>query len=308
MRNSIVLSLLCLLLGSCHYPHWDPCHETGLNLTCVADSLELRGDLSVHREGAVNLSFNTVVVRCGDPLVVSDVKILPDDPADSIWVRVVTQTGEQGWMQKGDLLEGAVPDDPISRFIHFFSNNHLWAFAALLVSALVVWLVRKARHHRFPVVHVDDIPSPFPMLLCLCLSGCAVLYAGIQHFVPATWEYFYLHPTLNPFGLPLVLGLFISGIWLMTILFGASLLDIHRCLRPVDAVLYTLSLIAFLAVLYVMFSVLTLYYLGYPLLVVYVVWAVFRYVRCHRARFVCGRCGALLHKLGRCPKCGANNM
>lgn len=307
MRNSFLLLLLCLLVTSCYYPHSDQRYESGLNLTCMADSLEFRTDLSVHKEGEMNLSTPPVVVRYSDPLVVSDVKILPDDPKDSIWVGVMTQTGEHGWMQKSDLLEGAVPDDPISRFIHYFSNNHLWAFGALLVLALVVWLVRKGRHHRFPVVHVDDIPSPFPMLLCLCLSGSAVLYASVQHFVPATWEYFYFHPTLNPFGLPLILALFLCSVWLMIILLGAALLDIYRCLRPVDAVLYTLSLGALLAFLYVIFSVLTLYYLGYPLLLAYVVWAVYRFVRYHRARYVCGRCGALLHRLGRCPKCGADN-
>lgn len=307
MRNSILLVLLCLLLGSCYYPHREQRYEAGLNLTCVADSLVFRGDLSVYKEGAVNIPPPRIVVKYDDPLVVSDVKILPEDTRDSVWVRVVTQTGEQGWMQKSELLEGAVPDDPISRIIHYFSNNHLWAFAALLLLALAVWLVRKARHRRFPVVHLDDIPSPFPMLLCLCLSGSAVLYASVQHFVPATWEYFYFHPTLNPFGLPLILGLFIFSVWLMVILLGAALLDIYRCLLPADAVLYTLSLMAILAFLYVAFSMLTLYYLGYPLLVAYVVWAVYRFFRYHRARFFCGRCGALLHKLGKCPKCGADN-
>ena len=160
MRNNFLLFLLCLLLTSCYYPQWDQRYEEGINLTCMEDSLEFRTDLSVHREGEVNLSTPPVVVRYREPLVVSDVRVLPDDPKDSIWVRVMTQTGEQGWMQKGDLLEGAVPDDPISRFIHYFSNNHLWAFGALLVLALVVWLVRKGRHHRFPLVHIDDIPSP----------------------------------------------------------------------------------------------------------------------------------------------------
>jgi hypothetical protein len=37
----------------------------------------------------------------------------------------------------------------------------------------------------------------------------ATVYNSIQHFVPETWEHYYYDPTLNPFEVPFILGLFI---------------------------------------------------------------------------------------------------
>ena len=60
------------------------------------------------------------------------------------------------------------------------------------------------------------------------------------------------------------------------------------------------------AVNYIVFSVTTLYYAGYLLLIVYYVFALHSYIR-HRVRYTCGNCGATLHHKGRCPHCGAEN-
>ncbi len=310
MRQSrwLIALLSAVLLAGCYYPQKGEGFEVGYNFQVVGDSLSLRCELPVYREGILPLSSRQIVVEYDELLAVAEIKTVSGDAVDSVWVRLATNQGNQGWIRKSELLEGAVPDDPISRFIYFFSNNHLWPFVGLLVFALVVWLARKARHRRYPVVHLDDIASPFPMLLCLTLASSSVLYASIQLFVPSTWEYFYFHPTLNPFGLPIILELFIASLWFMVIFFGSALLDIYRCLRPVDAVLYTLSLSAYLCLLYVVFNVLTLYYVGYPLLLGYIFWAVWRYVRHHRARYVCGNCKAKMHSLGICPRCGMENV
>ena len=80
----------------------------------------------------------------------------------------------------------------------------------------------------------------------------ATLYASIQMFGPESWRHFYYHPSLNPFALPLHLGIFVSFVWAIIIV----------------------GLAAVCAVDYVVFSILTLYYVGYGLLVAYVVFAV----------------------------------
>ena len=58
----------------------------------------------------------------------------------------------------------------------------------------------------------------------------------------------------------------------------------------------------------VVFSVLTLYYIGYPLLVAYVYFALRQYFRHNRAHYVCGNCGHTLHRKGVCPHCGVENI
>ncbi len=305
MRNLALFILLGILSASCYYPHVAEEYEVGYNFIVTADSLVLH-DQPLHMT-PMFLTPDTDVVRGGAALVVAQLDVIPEDSIDSIWVKVASDQYTQGWIHESELLAGVVPDDPISKFINTFSNNHLWAFCFVLLVALVSWLVRRSMRRRFPVVHLDDIASPYPMLLCLTLSGGAVLYASMQRFVPATWQYFYFHPTLNPFGLPLILGLFLASVWLMLILTGAALLDIQRCLRATDAILYTLSLGAWLIVLYVVFNLTTFYLVGYPLWLAYAVWAVHRFWRHHRAHYVCGRCGASLHEKGTCPKCGVIN-
>ncbi len=303
--RGLLVALCCTLLTGCYYPQQGKDYEVGYNFLVTADSLQLQSMLPIPYASVL---CDTLMLYKDMPLVVAQTEILPHDSVDSIWVLVAADQEIQGWLRESELLPNVVPDDPISQFIHTFSDIHLQVFGALVLLALSAWLVRHMLRHRFPIVHVDDIPSPYPMLLCLTMAAASVLYASMQKFVPETWEYFYFHPTLNPFGLPLVLALFLSALWLMLIIGGAALLEIRRCLRTTDAILYALSLVAFLAFLYVVFSFSTRYYVGYILLPVYLVVAVWQYWRHHSARYICGYCGASLHDLGLCPKCGTMNV
>lgn len=309
MPNKLVAPLLLALLAltGCHYPQQCEEYDVGYNFEVVADSLVLQEERPMHLLIVPETTDSLVVYR-GDPLVVAQREFISEDSLDSVWVKVARDQQTQGWIHESRLLPHVVPDDPISQAIHLFSSSHLlWAVALFLV-VLVAWLVRRARRRRFRLVHVDDIPSPFPLLLCLTLSASAVLYASMQRFVPETWTYFYYHPTLNPFGLPAVLGLFLMSVWAMLILLLAALADIRRLLPPTEAVLYTLSLVAVLGLLYVVFSITTLYYIGYPLLLAYGTAAVWQYVRRHRARYLCGNCGHRMRDLGICPRCGTRNQ
>ena len=303
----LLFAVLGVLLSGCYYPQQTEEYGVGYNFIVTADSLQLQTAMPLHTD-PMAVDPDTISVYRGAPLVVAQLLVIPEDSIDSVWVKVAMDQETQGWLHESNLLPGVVPDDPISQFIHTFSASHIWVFLTLFFFTLSVMLVRRMLRRPFPVVHLNDIASPYPVLLCITLSAASVLYASMQNFVPKTWEYFYFHPTLNPFGLPLILGFFLSSLWLLVLLFGAALLDILRCLRPTEAVLYTLSLLSLLSLLYVFFSLLTLYYIGYPLFLVYAVWSLRRYLCHHRARFVCGSCGASMHSLGICPRCGAKNV
>jgi len=139
------------------------------------------------------------------------------------------------------------------------------------------------------------------------VATSATLYSSIQLFEPEKWRHFYFHPTLNPFAVPTDLGLFLVSVWAIVIVAVAVLDDVRRQLPFGEAILYLLGLGATCAVAYIIFSVFTLYYIGYPLLVAYFVFAFWCYFRRPRPRFICGRCGGLLYHKGTCPHCGALN-
>ena len=75
----------------------------------------------------------------------------------------------------------------------------------------------------------------------------------------------------------------------------------------VDALLYLAGLGAICSVVYVVFSISTLYYIGYPLLVAYVGFALWRFFRFAHYQYVCGHCGHPLRTKGRCPHCSTIN-
>jgi hypothetical protein len=167
--------------------------------------------------------------------------------------------------------------------------------------------MRKLLSASLPIVHLRDINSIYPTLLVLLVATSATFYASIQLFAPQVWHHFYFHPTLNPFSVPLPLNLFLLSVWAILLIGLAAIDDVRHLLPLGDAVLYLCGLAAVCAVNYIIFSVSTLYYIGYPLLIVYVYWAIKRYIKMPRIKFVCGNCGMPLEKSRRCKHCGALN-
>ncbi len=87
----------------------------------------------------------------------------------------------------------------------------------------------------------------------------------------------------------------------------AAVDDTFHKLPAGEAVLYICGLVGVCAVDYIVFSILSLYYIGYLLLVAYVFFALYRYATKNRTTFICGNCGHALRRKGRCPYCGAWN-
>ena len=275
------------------------------NFQVRADSMPLIQQLPA--EALSDMPVDTLMVYKNEHLVVADITTVPADTIDSIWVKVASDQLTFGWIHEHEMLKCVSPDDPISEFIDFFSDAHLLIFLAFIVVVGAVYVNRQLMSRQAKLVHFNDIASFYPSLLCLLVATSATLYSSIQLFDPEKWRHFYYHPTLNPFAVPLSLGLFLISVWAIVIVGVAVLDEVRRQLHLGEAVLYLLGLGATCAVAYVVFSVFTLYYIGYPLLVAYIVFAIHRYFGRPRPRYRCGRCGGLLYDKGTCPHCGALN-
>ena len=325
-KASLLLFLLVLLCSSCYHQntkninenlldsvgqndssHFKATHHYSSNYNFVvkADSLVL--SKLQPEETLSHLQSDSLVVYKNDHLVVADIRIMSADSIDSVWVQVARDQQTFGWIHESKLLPNVVPDDPISLFISTFSDIHLLVFLVIIVLISVYYIMRKLLSASLPIVHLRDINSIYPTLLVLLVATSATFYASIQLFAPQVWHHFYFHPTLNPFSVPLPLNLFLLSVWAILLIGLAAIDDVRHLLPLGDAVLYLCGLAAVCAVNYIIFSVSTLYYIGYPLLIVYVYWAIKRYIKMPRIKFVCGNCGMPLERSRRCKHCGALN-
>ena len=280
-------------------------YSQGFNFIVTADSLML---LRQQPEEAVNkMKTDSFAVKEGKEVAVADIRILPNDKQDSVWVQIATEDFAFGWIHESRLLKQVDPADPISEFISTFSNIHLLIFLIVISIMGVGYLARKILKKNAHIVHFNDISSIYPTLLAVVVALSTAFYASIQLFAPETWREFYFHPSLNPFSQPLLLNIFLVLVWAMLIIAIATIDDVRRLLKSGETLLYLSGLGAVCAVNYIVFSVLTLYYIGYPLLIAYIYYAFRVYLRKTSETYYCGNCGMRLHRKGRCPHCGAVN-
>lgn len=280
-------------------------YSQGFNFIVTSDSLML---LRQQPEEAVNeMTTDSFAVKKGKEVAVADIRILPIDKQDSVWVQIATEDYAFGWIHESRLLKQVDPADPISQFISTFSNVHLLIFLIVFSIMGVGYLARKILKKNAHIVHFNDISSFYPTLLAVIVALSAAFYASIQLFAPETWREFYFHPSLNPFSQPLLLNIFLVLVWAMLIIGLATIDDVRRLLKSGETLLYLSGLGTVCAVNYIVFSVLTLYYIGYPLLIAYIYYAFRVYLRKSSETYYCGNCGVRLHRKGRCPQCGAVN-
>jgi len=281
-------------------------YSQNYNFVVEADSLELLQQQSIELGNEVSLP--PVMVYKDDRLVVADIVMLPSDPVDSVWVQVARDEETIGWIHESDMLMSVAPDNLISRFIDSFSDTHLLIMLSIVVLSLALFVVNSLYRYNAKIVHFRDINSFYPTLLALLVSASAVFYSTIQLVDPESWRHFYYHPTLNPFSVPFHLGMFLSSVWAILIIGIATLDDIRRKLPAGQGLMYFLGLAAVCSVDYVVFSVSTLYFIGYPLLVAYIIFALWSYFMYSSSRYICGNCGHPLHEKGICPHCGVRNV
>lgn len=319
------LSMMILMLNSCYHQNpetsdaWIVTEEQmdsisfytthhytqNYNFMVTADSLRLI--VQQPSELLSEMLVDTIAVYHDDRLVVADIMTLPSDTVDSVWVQVARDQMTIGWIREKEMLPGVAPDNPISQFIDFFSDTHLLlmlAFWAVVAAIYTIWALTR---RNAKIVHFNDIPSFYPTLLALFVAASAVFYSTIQLVAPDSWRHYYYHPTLNPFAAPLHLSVFIVSVWGLLLISLAAVDDIRRHLSLGETILYGLGLMGVCAINYVVFSISTLYYIGYPLLILYAYLAIRQYVHKSRAAYFCGRCGEKLYHKGVCPHCGAIN-
>lgn len=233
-------------------------------------SVEIQTEIGEQQKDSITLSRY-------ERIVVADIKTVPSDTIDSVWVKVARDQMTFGWVHESELLAQVSPDDPISQFIDFFSDAHLLIFLAFCVVIIAAYGIRRLLRRGAKIVHFNDIPSFYPTALCLLVASSAVLYSSIQLFGAETWRHFYYHPSLNPFALPFWLGVFVSSVWAIVIVSIATVDDVTHKLPLGASILYLGGLAAICSVCYVVFSITTLYYIGYPLLIAYYVFAIRRF-------------------------------
>lgn len=338
MRHAAVS--LCLLLyillaaTSCHYPvpgdHW------ASNSASEIDSVEFRASHHYWRgynfvatdtfrilsrppftPELIYMADTSATVRRRDVLVVEDVAVAPGDTS-GVWVKIAAVAGfdaygqpsdvRSGWVREAVLLAGVVPDTPVSKCIHGFSDRRFKFVFSCLGLAVLFGLLQAVRRRRVRLVRLFSAGSFYPVLLCLSVSAAAVLYQSMQVYVPATWVEFYFHPTLNPFhpDLPPVLSLFVAAIWELAVVGVAVLYDLSRRTDFADACTYVAVLGTACLLLYLVFTLLLPVQAGYVLLPLFW-WVALRRWRRGRARYLCGHCGQPLPSPGRCPRCGVYN-
>lgn len=308
-RQLSLLLLLTMALAACHDNGYEPGQRpygVNHNFLLTTDSISI---VRQQPEEYVNgMPTDTLTLYRDDRIVIADIRAVPGDTIDSMFVQVARDQYTIGWTHETQLMSNVVPDDSISLFIYTFSRSHVVLTLVLVCFIVVASLVRQARRSRIKMVHFNDIASLYPTLLCLMVSATATLYSVIQHHAPYAWQYFYHNPSLNPLSQPTPIALFLVCMWAIVIVGIAAVDVVNRTLTTAETLLYVASLTAVCAIDYIIFSHAAAYHgAGYVLLTLYCCFAIYRYVRYSWHPYQCGYCGALLRRKGRCPRCGALN-
>lgn len=318
LTGLIAAILLCLTTVSCTYTPpdltaWDMTEHEQDSLTFLYyHHYTFDSNFIVTADSTIlhpnTLTADSVVVYKGDHLVVADLaRDTTDHATDSITLKVARDQETMGWIPERIFLKSVVPVDPISQAIHFFSDSHTYYFAIIIALACLILVVRRFLRKKVSFIHVYSVNSLYPTLLPMLIAGASALYSGIQCFTPDTWATFYYNPTLNPFKVPLILSLFLCCVWGILVLALAVIDETFRQLKFGDAVSYLFTLAGICVVVYMFFSLTCLYYIGFPLLVLYYIVSLRYYIRYCGHSYICGHCGKAIRHKGVCPYCGAYN-
>ncbi len=271
-------------------------YKQNANFKVVADTLWLY---------RLPLTDSLPVVR-NDELVVAEFALQPADSTKSVWVKVARDQETIGWLPEQKLLQGIVPVDPISQGIHWFSSSHTVPFLVISAGFALWFAIRAVRRKQIRLIGLNDIDSIFPLSLSWLLAVAATLYNSILHFNPLMWEVYYYNPSLNPFQLPFMIGLFIFCIWLIILMGIAMLDDLFHQTSVEIALFYLTGLAACCIFLYIFLTCLPVG-IAYVCLAAYSFWVFKRLKKASHYPYACGACGAKMRAKGICPHCGAMN-
>ncbi|MBO7102900.1 MAG: zinc ribbon domain-containing protein [Bacteroidaceae bacterium] len=286
--------------------HYGP----NFNFELKADSMIL-----VPREG--DLIQDTCVVRNKDLLVVAQIKRIEASDStleDTFLIKVAHDQTTMGWVTESELLENAVPDDPISQLIDFMTGSRAIWMSSLLGFGVIAFFFRKMRKQQMTigfselkVVDLIEMDSFYPPLLLILVACVAALYASVQNFVPEFWQEYYFHPTMNPLLLPPIRAVLVTLVWLTLIVIVAVVIEVYNNFYSFRGIIYLFEIAGLCMLVYLLISWTILIYVGYlllPILIAYLIYYYFKYIRC---TMTCGHCGRKIREKGICKHCGAIN-
>ena len=268
-------------------------YTNNFNFVVKADSLVL-----IPREDKL---ADTSRVRKNDRIAVADIR-----ESDTIWIKVARDQFTMGWISEDELLQGVVPDDPISQVIDVLtSSRYIWMTVVVVLGLL--GFVLKRRGKQLQIFRFDEMDSFYPTLFLILVTLVACLYVSIQHFAPEFWQEYYFHPTLNPLILPPVMAILLTLVWIVIIVFIAMLVDVYHHFYFFPGLMYILEMLGAAMISYLVIKWTTSFYVGYALLAAYIIFLLWIYIKYIRCKFVCGSCGRLIKAKGVCPYCGKIN-
>ena len=286
--------------------HYGP----NFNFELKADSMIL-----VPREG--DLIQDTCVVRNKDLLVVAQIKRIEASDStmeDTFLIKVAHDQTTMGWVKESELLENAVPDDPISQLIDFMTGSRAIWMSSFLGFGVIAFFFRKMRKQKMSislsdlkVVDLIEMDSFYPPLLLILVACVAALYASVQNFVPEFWQEYYFHPTMNPLLLPPIMAVLVTLVWLTLIVIVAVVIEVYNNFYSFRGIIYLFEIAGLCMLIYLLISWTILIYVGYlllPILIAYLIYYYFKYIRC---TMTCGHCGRKIREKGICKHCGAIN-
>lgn len=247
-------------------------YSNNFNFIVKADSLIL-----TPREG--DIIQDTCRVYDGDVIAVAEIKSLPNDTIDSIWVKVAHDQSTMGWLPEKELLKGTRPDDAISQLLDVMSSSRAIWMSALIVLGIVALFLRNNKTKKPQLLKFDEMASPYPILFIMLIAIMASVYASIQNFVPEFWQEFYYHPTLNPLILPPIMAVLVVLMWLVIITFIAVIDEVYHHFYIVPGITYLVELCGLSMLVYLLVSWTTLIYVGYPLLAIIIIALAWLYIR-----------------------------
>ena len=127
------------------------------NFVVKSDTLSL---LRQQPEEKLNgLHTDSFLVKRGAHLVVVDIRLLKNDPTNSVWIQLARDQYTFGWIHESRLMQSVVPDDPISQFISTFSDTHLLVFLIIISVIAMSYLAYSIKQKHVKAVHFNDIHS-----------------------------------------------------------------------------------------------------------------------------------------------------
>lgn len=253
-------------------------YTTNFNFLVKADSL-----LLVPREG--DAISDTCRVYSGDLIAVAEIKTLPGDTIDSIWVKVAHDQYTMGWLPEHQLLQGAIPNDEISELLYAMTNSRVFWMSALLLFGLCAYILHQGESRQLYILKFHEMDSIYPYLFLALVAVMASVYATIQNITPEYWQEYYYHPVLTPCGLPPVMSLLVCLVWMVITVFIAVLDEVYHHFYFIPGMAYIFELLGLAMFVYLLISWTTQWYLGYILLLAFLLfigWTYIKFVRGER--------------------------